>query len=159
MTTIREVELQGHIIDSLTLTRVLDKIMDRDGEFDIITFNIGEHKSDPSYVRLAVKGRDEAHLDAIMSDLHRLGAQVPETEDVRLGAADKDKVAPEGFYSTTNHPTFVYQHGVWIPVEGIEMDCMIVVRDDRAVCTPLHHVVAGDLVVLCLLYTSDAADE
>src|SRR5450756_2161956 len=28
------------------------------------------------------------------------------------------------------------------------MDCMIVVRDDRAVCTPLHHVVAGDPVVL-----------
>ncbi len=148
MTTIREVELQGHIIDSLTLTRVLDKIMDLDGEFDIITFTIGEHKSDPSYVRLAVKGRDEAHLDTIMSDLHRLGAQVPEIEEVQLGAADKDKVPPEGFYSTTNHPTFVHQHGAWIPVEGIEMDCMIVVRDDRAVCTPLHHVVAGDLVVL-----------
>jgi lysine-ketoglutarate reductase/saccharopine dehydrogenase-like protein (TIGR00300 family) len=122
--------------------------MDLDGEFDIITFTIGEHKSDPSYVRLAVKGRDEAHLDTIMSDLHRLGAQVPEIEEVQLGAADKDKVPPEGFYSTTNHPTFVHQHGAWIPVEGIEMDCMIVVRDDRAVCTPLHHVVAGDLVVL-----------
>jgi lysine-ketoglutarate reductase/saccharopine dehydrogenase-like protein (TIGR00300 family) len=148
MTTIREVELQGHIIDSLTLTRVLDKIMDLDGEFDIITFTIGEHKGDPSYVRLAVKGRDEAHLDAIMSDLHRLGAQVPEIEDVRLAAADKDKVVPEGFYSTTNHPTFIYQHGAWIPVENIEMDCMIVVRDNRALCTPLHHIRAGDLVVL-----------
>jgi lysine-ketoglutarate reductase/saccharopine dehydrogenase-like protein (TIGR00300 family) len=148
MTTIREVELQGHIIDSLTLTRVLDKIMDLDGEFEIITFRIGEHKSDPSYVRLAVKGRDETHLDAIMSDLHRLGAQVPEIEDVRLGAADTDKVVPGGFYSTTNHPTFVHQNGAWIPVEDIEMDCMIVVRDDRAVCTPLHRVVAGDLVVL-----------
>jgi len=148
MTTIREVELQGHIIDSLILTRVLDKIMDLDGEFDIVTFNIGEHKSDPSYVRLAVKGRDEAHLDAILSDLHRLGAQVPEIEDVRLGAADKDKVVPEGFYSTTNHPTFVHQRGAWIPVEGIEMDCMIVVRVDRALCTPLHHVVTGDLIVL-----------
>ena len=150
MTTIREVELQGHIIDSLTLTRVLDKIMDLDGEFDIITFNIGEHKSDPSFVRLAVKGRDEAHLDAILSDLHRLGAQVPEIEDVRLGAADKDKVVPEGFYSTTNHPTFIHQRGAWIPVEGIEMDCMIVVRDDRALCTPLHRVAAGDLIVVGL---------
>jgi lysine-ketoglutarate reductase/saccharopine dehydrogenase-like protein (TIGR00300 family) len=148
MTTIREVELKGHIIDSLTLTRVLDKIMDLDGEFEIITFNVGEHKSDPSYVRLAVNGRDEAHLDAIMSDLHRLGAQVPKIEDVRLGAADKDKVVPGGFYSTTNHPTSIHQRGAWIPVEGIEMDCMIVVRDDRALCTPLHHVTAGDQIVL-----------
>jgi lysine-ketoglutarate reductase/saccharopine dehydrogenase-like protein (TIGR00300 family) len=148
MRTIREVELQGHIIDSLTLTRVLDKIMDLDGEFEIITFTIGEHKSDPSYVRLAVTGRDEAHLDAIMSDLHRLGAQVPEIEDVRLGAADKDKAVPKGFYSTTNHPTFIYRRGAWIPVEDIEMDCTIVVRDDRARCTPLHQVVQGDQIVL-----------
>jgi len=148
MTTIREVELKGHIIDSLTLTRVLDKIMDLDGEFEIVTFNVGEHKSDPSYVRLAVNGRDEAHLDAIMSDLHRLGAQVPKIEDVRLGPADKDKVVPEGFYSTTNHPTFIHRRDTWSPVEGIEMDCMIVVRDDRALCTPLHHIRVGDQIVL-----------
>lgn len=148
MTTIREVELKGHIIDSLTLTRVLDKIMDLDGEFEIVTFNVGEHKSDPSYVRLAVNGRDEAHLDAIMSDLHRLGAQVPKIEDVRLGAADTDKVVPEGFYSTTNHPTFIHRRDTWIPVEDIEMDCMIVVRDDRALCTPLHHIRVGDQIVL-----------
>ena len=148
MTTIREVELQGHVIDSLTLTKVLDKIMDLDGEFDIITFRVGEHKSDPSYVRLAVRGQDEAHLDAILSELHRLGAQIPEIEDVRLGAAEKDKVVPQGFYSTTNHPTYIHYRGDWIPVEEIEMDCMITVLDGRALCTPLHHVKAGDLIVL-----------
>ncbi|MGZ4951899.1 MAG: ornithine cyclodeaminase, nickel-pincer nucleotide-dependent [Halobacteriota archaeon] len=148
MTHIREVELQGHIIDSLTFTKVLDAIMDLDGEFEIITFTIGSQKSDPSYVRLAVKGRDEAHLDAILSALHRLGAAVPEIEDVRLGTAEKDKVVPSGFYSTTNHPTFIQWHGAWVPVEDIEMDCMIIVRDDRAICTPLHHVKAGDQIVL-----------
>jgi len=148
MTRIREVELQGHIIDSLTFTKVLDTIMDLDGEFEIITFTIGSQKSDPSYVRLSVKGRDEAHLDAILSALHRLGAAVPEIEDVKLGTAEKDKVVPSGFYSTTNHPTFVHWHGAWVPVEGIEMDCMIIVRHDRAICTPLHHVRAGDQIVL-----------
>ncbi|MGZ4920915.1 MAG: TIGR00300 family protein, partial [Halobacteriota archaeon] len=88
--------MQGHIIDSLTFTKVLDTIMDLDGEFEIVTFTIGNQKSDPSYVRLAVKGRDEAHLDAILSALHRLGAAVPEIEDVRLGTAEKDKVVPSG---------------------------------------------------------------
>jgi lysine-ketoglutarate reductase/saccharopine dehydrogenase-like protein (TIGR00300 family) len=33
-------------------------------------------------------------------------------------------------------------------VEDIEMDCTIVVRDDRARCTPLHQVVKGDQIVL-----------
>jgi len=67
---------------------------------------------------------------------------------VRLGAADKDKAVPKGFYSTTNHPTFIHHRGAWIPVEDIEMDCTIVVRDDRARCTPLHQVEQGDQIVL-----------
>jgi lysine-ketoglutarate reductase/saccharopine dehydrogenase-like protein (TIGR00300 family) len=33
-------------------------------------------------------------------------------------------------------------------VEDIEMDCTIVVRDDRARCTPLHQVVQWDQIVL-----------
>jgi len=148
MTTIREIELEGHVIDSLTLTKVLDKIMDLDGEFEIITFRVGTHKRDPSYVRLAVKGRDEPHLDAILSTLHRLGARIPEIEDVHLDTAPKEKVVPQGFYSTTNHPTYVHHAGRWMPVEDIEMDCMIVVTDERALCTPINHIKAGDQIVI-----------
>jgi len=106
MRTIREVELQGHIIDSLTLTRVLDKIMDLDGEFEIITFKIGEHKSDPSYVRLAVKGRDEAHLDAILSDLHRLGARVPEIERRPFRIRRQGQSRPERVLFNDESPHF-----------------------------------------------------
>jgi len=148
MTTIREIELEGHVIDSLTLTKVLDKIMDLDGEFEIITFRVGTHKSDPSYVRLAVKGRDEQHLDAILITLHRLGARIPEIEDVHLDTAPRDKVVPQGFYSTTNHPTYVHHVGRWMPVEDIEMDCMIVVTDERALCTPISHIKVGDQIVI-----------
>ena len=148
MTAIREIELEGHVIDSLTLTKVLDKIMDLDAEFEVITFRVGVHKSDPSYIRLAVKGRDEQHLDAVLSALHRLGARVPEIEDVHVDTAPRDKVVPKGFYSTTNHPTSVHYVGRWMSVEDIEMDCMIVVTDEKAVCTPIHRVKAGDKIVI-----------
>ena len=148
MTATREIELEGHVIDSLTLTKVLDKIMDLDGEFEVITFTVGVHKRDPSYVRLAVKGRDEQHLDALLSALHRLGARIPEVEDVYLDTAPRDKVVPKGFYSTTNHPTYVHHVGRWMPIEGIEMDCMIVVTDEKAVCTPISRIKAGDQIVV-----------
>jgi lysine-ketoglutarate reductase/saccharopine dehydrogenase-like protein (TIGR00300 family) len=148
MTAMREIELEGHVIDSLTLTKVLDKIMDLDGEFEIVTFRVGIHKSDPSYIRLAVKGRDEQHLDVILSALHRLGARIPEIEDVQVDRAPRDKVVPKEFYSTTNHPTYVHHLERWVPVEDIEMDCMIVVTDERAVCTPISRVKAGDKIVI-----------
>ncbi|HNS83692.1 MAG TPA: TIGR00300 family protein, partial [Methanolinea sp.] len=50
----REVELEGHIIDSGIMTRVFDKIMDMGGNFEIIVFNVGKRKSDPSYAHLQV---------------------------------------------------------------------------------------------------------
>ena len=57
---------------------------------------------------------------------------------------------PEGFYATTNLRTTVQITGKRIPVLGIEMDCGIVVdaTNSEVTCTPLHHVRAGDRVVV-----------
>ena len=49
-----EIELTGHIIDSLILPRVLDAILDREGDFIIEVFQVGVQKTDPSYARLRV---------------------------------------------------------------------------------------------------------
>ena len=40
----REIELSGHIIDSLTLPKTMDIIMDNGGDFDILEFDIGKRK-------------------------------------------------------------------------------------------------------------------
>ncbi|MBC7089792.1 MAG: TIGR00300 family protein, partial [Methanobacteriaceae archaeon] len=41
----REVELSGHIIDSLILPKALDVIMDMGGDFKILEFEIGKRKT------------------------------------------------------------------------------------------------------------------
>ena len=46
----REIEVDGHLIDSMILTRIFDKIMDLKGEFEVTDFKIGVKKSDPSHV-------------------------------------------------------------------------------------------------------------
>lgn len=144
----REIELEGHIIDSLILTKVFDKIMDMDGEFEILDFRIGKRKTEYSYARLMIIGEDDAHVDRILSELHRLGARLPEMEDVILERAPADKVVPKGFYSTTNHPTYVRHRGKWLTVESIGMDCLITIDANRAICKPLAHVHKGDLIVI-----------
>ena len=148
MTEIADIEMEGHLIDSQMLTRVLDKIMDMGGEFEIKSFQIGQKKNDTSYVQVTVTGEDAAHLDRILLELNALGAQLVEMEDARLDTAPGDMVVPRGFYSTTNHPTYVRYQGSWAEVEHNHMDCLIVLEDGRAVCTPIGHIKKGDKVVI-----------
>lgn len=148
MESIREIELEGHLIDSLILPRVLDTIMDMDGEFEILELDVGERKQDHSYAYLRVWGRDDEHVDRILMELQRIGARLPQIEDAQLERAPADRVVPQNFYSTTNHPTYVRVDGEWREVEDIEMDCLIVIRDGRAVCESLAHIKEGDRVVV-----------
>ncbi|HZD43808.1 MAG TPA: TIGR00300 family protein, partial [Methanomicrobiales archaeon] len=146
----REIELEGHIIDSGIMTRVFDEIMDMGGSFEILEFEVGKKKTDPSYTRLRVAADTEEDLNKILSELHRYGARLLEVEDVELRPAEGDRIVPKGFYSTTNHSTFVKYQGVWVPVENIKMDSLIVVdaEGQRASCKTLSKLKAGDQVVV-----------
>jgi len=148
MTERSDIEMQGHLIDSLILTRVLDKIMDMGGEFEIKKFKVGQKKHDASYVQISVIGEDNTHLDKILLELHALGARLIELDDAKLADAPEDMVVPRGFYSTTNHPTFVRQNGSWLSVENIHMDCLIVFKDKNAICTPIGRIKKGDRIVI-----------
>lgn len=148
MSEIVDIEMEGHLIDSLILTKVLDKIMDMGGEFEIKNFQIGQKKNDTSYVQITVMGCDATHLDRILLELHALGAHLVEMENVKTGEAPSDMVVPRGFYTTTNHPTYVRYNGSWVEVENNHMDCLIVLKDGHAICTPIGHIVKGDMVVV-----------
>lgn len=148
MSEIADIEMDGHLIDSLILTKALDKIMDMGGEFEIKKFIIGQKKHDTSHVQITVVGEDTTHLEKILLELHALGARLIELEDAKLERAPANMVVPRGFYSTTNHPTYVRQYGYWIEVEDIHMDCLIVLDDKKAICTPIRHIKKGDQIVL-----------
>lgn len=150
MVVSQEIELSGHIIDSGIMTQLFDKVMDMGGNFEILVFDIGKKKTDPSYARLRVAAANREQLGFILSELHRLGARPLEVRDVHLIPAERDHVGPKGFYLTTNHLTDVKYNEEWIPVEFIEMDCLIIVDKPakRAVCTPLSKLKKGDLVVV-----------
>lgn len=146
----QEIELQGHIIDSGIMTQLFDKVMDMGGNFEILVFDIGKKKTDPSYVRLRIAASNKEKMRAILSELHRIGARPVEVKDVHVEPAQGDKVVPKGFYTTTNHPTQVKYGGDWIPVEPTKMDFLIVVdqKNKSAHSTALGKIKKGDLVVI-----------
>ncbi|PSQ29375.1 TIGR00300 family protein [Halobacteriales archaeon SW_10_68_16] len=151
MSVSREVELEGHIIDSGMMQACFGIIMDMGGSFQVEEFEIGRHKTEESYARLVVEGDDHHHLQSIVHELHQNGVNPSDPDDARLEPAPADQVVPTDFYSTTNHPTDVRVEGEWIPVEDIEMDCAVTVEftDDgpRARTEVLNAIEEGDLVV------------
>ena len=148
----RIIELSGHIIDSMALTKTMAIIMEKGGEFDILEIDVGRKKSDLSHAKIEVSAHSPQLLNAILDELSVLGASIHEIKEVNLVASTKDKVAPEGFYSSSNHTTHIYYNGNWIPVEDIEMDCLVVVdeEENRAFVKPIANVEAGDKIVVGL---------
>src|SRR6266851_3404830 len=68
------IELSGHIIDSWTLPRAWDVIMDRGGNFTVEEMRIGIHKTEPSYARMRVEAPDDHTLELILTELQQFGA-------------------------------------------------------------------------------------
>lgn len=145
------VTLEGHIIDSLVLSKVLDLIIAHEGHYEIEEMRMGRTVADVSHARIRVSAPSRAKLEVILGEIKKHGAVV-EGEDAALAPARKDGVFPEDFYSTTNLPTFIRLDGRWVAVQSIEMDCGIVVektkRTARAHCLPLHRIRRGDLLVV-----------
>ena len=144
----QEVEVSGHLIDSMILTKIFDKIMNHGGEFEILELTVGKKKKDSSYVKLLVTGKNEKHLEEIVDDIHREGASPHNEKQVKLKKAQKDMVMPDNFYSTTNNDTWVFHNASWIQVENQMMDKCIVVKKNKAFCVPIRDVKKNDLIVI-----------
>jgi lysine-ketoglutarate reductase/saccharopine dehydrogenase-like protein (TIGR00300 family) len=146
----KEIEVEGHLIDSMILTRIWDRIMELGGDFETLEFRVGKHKTDTSYAKIVVKGRSPEHLEDILKEIYPLGAVPFEVAEVAVAPAPADRVFPDNFYSTTNNPTQVYFNGKWIEVEGMMMDKVIALDAEakRAVCKPIREVKKDDLIVV-----------
>jgi lysine-ketoglutarate reductase/saccharopine dehydrogenase-like protein (TIGR00300 family) len=147
---VEEVEVRGHIIDSLLLPKILDRILQMGGTFEIRECRIGARRVDPSYARIAVRAASPAELDAILGDLVEHGAATVHPEDVRAVPADVAGAFPEGFYSTTNQRTQVRLAGRWVDVADQEMDCGIAVdpAGPSARCVAMADVAVGLPIVV-----------
>ncbi|MDW0282976.1 MAG: TIGR00300 family protein [Nitrososphaeraceae archaeon] len=146
----QEIEVKGHLIDSMILTRIFDKIMDLKGDFQVLEFSVGKKKKDSSYARLLIQGNDRDHLHQILESVYREGAQPVSVQEVMLEPADEDMVMVDNFYSTTNNATQIYYDGSWINVQEMMMDKCIVVDTERkaAVCKMIRDIKKGDMMVV-----------
>ena len=142
------VEVEGHIIDSLTLAKIMDVILAAGADYRVVDVDIGKTNTDTSRARLEIEADDET-LSSLLVELQAHGANRVVQVDAEVVATDRDGVLPPGFYATTNLPTAVRLGGQWVDVQNPEMDCGLIVRDDGTVRTiPMHRARSGDRIVV-----------
>ena len=142
------IEVKGHLIDSLVLTKIFDRVMDLEGKFEVMKISVGKLKTDESYAKLRIIGKNSTHLNEIMTALHREGATTKAQKKCKTKIATKNMVFPDNFYSTTNNHTSVYHNNKWINVDNMMMDKCIIVKGNKAACVPIREVRKGDKVIV-----------
>lgn len=147
--TTETVTLEGHIIDSLILAKVLDTILQMGGAFDLKEMNVGATREASSSATITVRADSPQLLHDILQAIQPHGAVVQRVADCTVEAAPKDGVLPDAFYATSHLPTQVRLNGQWRDVENIEMDLAVRVTMDppTARTVPMAHVNAGDMIV------------
>ncbi len=145
------VEISGHLIDTASLSRVLNDIGEYGGDYTVEKFEIGHGADDVSYARINVSDDDEENLQRILMRLQTHGVNQVDPGEAEVTRAERDGVFPDGFYSSTNLVTHVRIDGHWVEVQNPEMDCGLIVDGEGADLTvrtlPMADVRAGMNVV------------
>jgi len=142
------VEAEGHLIDSHIMEQIFDKVVSYNGRFEVEQFRIGRTNSDPSYLRLKVEAPSHDQMQHLLQELLGLGCSPVDAGDVQTRAVERDRCAPEDFYSTTNHRTLIRLGQQWVAVENQRMDALVVIENGLAFCRRLRDIRAGDQVVV-----------
>ena len=150
----RTISLEGHLLDSGLVNRVLDTIVSSGGSFQVLNFNLGEHRLDTSVAEVKVLAPDSTVMSDIMGQLIDLGAvtATEESTPATLTAVTQPGVAPDDFYATNIYPTEVLIEGQWVKVQGQRMDGAIAVISTPtgivARCKLLRDLQLGESVVV-----------
>ena len=150
MSFVEEVELHGHIIDSLILPKVLDEILTQGGTYVIKDIRVGQRQADGSHARIEVRADSAEALRRMLDAIHDHGAVPTTPTDCETVPADIAGTLPVEFYSPTNFRPQVRMGGGWIDVADQEMDCGILIDPAKrtARCVAMTDVKVGDRIVV-----------
>jgi lysine-ketoglutarate reductase/saccharopine dehydrogenase-like protein (TIGR00300 family) len=148
------VRLEGHLLDSGLVSRALDTIVSGGGSFQVLNFNLGEQRQDPSAAEIKVSAPDPGVMSDIMGQLVDLGAVGPTVTSAAVAVpVEQAGVAPDDFYVTNIYPTEVLVGEQWIGVQNQRMDGAIALTQTPegnpiARCKLLRDLALGDAVVI-----------
>ncbi|MDA3835705.1 MAG: TIGR00300 family protein [Spirochaetales bacterium] len=141
-------QTEGHLIDSGVFSKILNTILQENGDYRITRFQVGKHPDETSSLEFSVSHEGASQLQHIADKLTPLGVFEQKVPSALLSPADKNRHVPEDFYSTTNHRTEIFYQNRWHEVGNQRMDAAIVLTEESTfVCSKLRDIRKGDMVV------------
>lgn len=143
------VVLEGHLLDSLTLAKVIDTIQKQGGEYTFNHIQVGNRKQDISSAHLTLSAPDEAKLKALLDLLAPYGVKVSDENDAKLAPCPANGKPPENAIPV-KMPVEVRINGEWVDVsnEGGEFYTVVSPTDKLAVLKHRDDLAQGDQVVV-----------
>ena len=143
-------ELSGHIIDSLTLAKVIDKIQHYGLDYQINDLRIGRRKHDVSVAQLSLWAENPTDLERAQEELAVYGALPVRSEPVRTVPCAEPGVLPAGGYVRGNPPIEVLVNGFWVAVErhGTATTVVVDAHSGSARLVRIRELRVGDCVVV-----------
>ena len=145
------VELKGHLIDSLTLAKVIDTIQKHQASYKVDFIDVGYQKADFSTAHLTVGAETSQQLQALLTELKTYGATPLQGTSSELTACPADATPPEHAILLENCVKHVLIAGEWVDIEGKGSGKTAVVYDPAkqvAQLVPQAQLKKGQLTVV-----------
>lgn len=141
-------ELHGHLIDSLLLAKVIDRIQMSGYDYVLADLRVGTRKQDLSTAQITVWVPSSEDLELLLQELRIHGVHLVANEEATFAPVLEAGRAPAGAYLRHLPASQVLHHGQWISVEGTDSDWAIVLKGAGAALVRVENLEAGEKVLV-----------
>ncbi len=113
----RTLEFKGHLIDSLTLSKIADQIQAAGGQYALNDIRIGSLRKDISSVNLTVFAENEEQLNALLQALAPYGASLSGSANADVVTCQQDGRLPDEAFSV-KLPQRVFYDNQWFDLNA-----------------------------------------
>src|SRR4029079_5332964 len=99
---------------SRLMTDIFDSVVRHGCSFEVIEFAIGRTNDDFSRLQMRLTAPPTPVMQGLLEELLTFGCRTSAESDAALQPAPINGCAPDDFYSTSNHRTWVRHRGEWL---------------------------------------------
>ena len=140
-------ELSGHIIDSLTLAKVIDKIQLTGFDYQVNDLRVGQNKSAVSTAQLTVWAPTHEEMQLLLEELRVYGAVPLDSRPVQTLTCEVAGQLPGGGYLRQNPALEICIDDSWTAVACEDQDYTVIVEGSAGRLVAVRHLRVGDQVV------------
>lgn len=141
-------ELHGHLIDSLILAKVIDRIQLSGYDYVLADLRVGTRKQDLSVAQIQVWAPSSEDLETLISELKVHGVHLVANEEAEFASVTEAGLAPEGAYTRHLPATEVLYKGQWTQVQGSQAVWVIVLRNAGPELVRERELMVGEKVLV-----------